>query len=323
VLPETLDTQISNQPAGVEPVSGKAVWKLLKDTASSWSDINAPRLGAALAFYTMLSIAPLMIVCIGIAGFAFGKEAAQGQIMSQLSGLIGTEGAQTVQTLVQHASKPSSGIIATSAGIFLLLFGASGVFGELRDSLNTVWGVKPASYSGVMGFVRYRFVSFAMVLGIGFLLLVSLILSAAIAVAGTFFGNWLPASELLLHSANVLFSLASITVLFALTYKLVPDVDIRWRDVWIGAAVTAALFTIGKTLIGLYLGKASVGSAYGAAGSLVVFILWVYYSAQIFFLGAQFTRTFSDRHGSRAQARQDQASVLDPNHMPFKPRKAA
>jgi membrane protein len=323
VAPDNTETQISNQLPRVEPVTSKAVWKLIKDTASSWSEINAPRLGASLAFYTMLSIAPLMIVCIGIAGLAFGKDAAQGQIMAQLSGLIGMEGAQTVQTLVQHASKPSSGIIATTVGVFLLLFGASGVFGELRDSLNTVWGVKPASTSGIMGFLRYRFVSFAMVLGIGFLLLVSLILSAAIAAAGTFFGSWLPASEWLLHAANTLFSLASITVLFALTYKLVPDVEIRWRDVWIGAAVTAALFTVGKTLIGLYLAVASVGSAYGAAGSLVVFILWVYYSAQIFFLGAQFTRTFSDRHGSRAQARRDQASLLEPNHAPFRPRKAA
>ena len=293
---------------GVTPVNFKSVWSLIKETASRWSDINAPRLGAALAFYTMLSVAPLTVVCIGIAGMVFGQQAAQGQIMLQLQGLIGVEGARTIQDLVRHASKPASGIVATGVGILLLLFGASGVFGELRDSLNTVWGVKSTSSSGLAGMVKYRFVSFAMVLGVGFLLLVSLLLSAGIAAAGTFVGGYLPVSEAVLHVANVVFSFAAVTVLFALLYKVVPDVQIEWSDVWIGAAVTSLLFSLGKTLIGLYLGKASIGSTYGAAGSLVVFIVWVYYSAQIFFLGAEFTRAFADRHGSRAQARLDRAA---------------
>ncbi len=286
----------------------KSVWDLIKETASRWSEINAPRLGAALAFYTMLSVAPLTVVCIGIAGLVFGAQAAQGQIMAQLQGLIGTQGALTIQDLVRHAARPASGITATGVGILLLLFGASGVFGELRDSLNTVWGARSTSSSGLVGMIKYRFVSFAMVLGVGFLLLVSLLLSAGIAAAGSFVGQYLPVSEAVLHLANIVFSFAAVTVLFALLYKVVPDVHIEWSDVWIGAAVTSILFSIGKTLIGLYLGKASIGSTYGAAGSLVVFIVWVYYSAQIFFMGAEFTRAFADRHGSRAQARQERAT---------------
>lgn len=285
----------------------KAVWALIKESASSWSEINAPRLGAALAFYTMLSTAPLLVISIGIAGLVFGHQAAQGQIMYQIQGMVGPQSAKAIQDLLQNASKPSSGAAAAAIGVFLLLFGASGVFGELRDSLNTVWGVKSSSGAGILGMITYRFVSFAMVLGIGFLLLVSLILSAAISAAGEFFGSYLPLSEAVLQLGNVAFSFAAVTVLFALLYKLVPDVQIEWKDVAIGAAATSFLFSIGKLLIGLYLGKAGVGSAYGAAGSLVVFTVWVYYSAQVFFLGAQFTHVFAERYGSRARARHDGA----------------
>ncbi len=292
---------------GVEPVNLKAIWDLTKRTASSWNDINAPRLGAALAFYTMLSIAPLMVICIGIAGLVFGAQAAQGQIMEQLQDLIGVQGALVIQDLVRHAAKPSSGITATTVGFFVLIFGASGVLAELRSSLNMVWGVTSSSATGLTGMLKYRFMAFLMVLGIGFLLLVSLLLSAAIAAAGSFFGQYLPLNEAVLHIANTLFSFAAVTVLFALLYKFVPEIHIQWGDVWIGAAVTSALFSAGKTLIGLYLGKASIGSTYGAAGSLVVFIVWVYYSAQIFFMGAEFTHVFAERHGSRARARQERA----------------
>jgi len=285
---------------GVEPVTATSVWDLIKRTASSWSDINAPRLGAALAFYTMLSMAPLLVVCIGIAGAIFGPEAAQDRIAWQIQNVVGYEGGQAIQALLKHADKPSEGIIAAVVGFFMLLFGASGVFWELRDSLNLVWGVKGPNSSGLMGMVKYRFASFAMVLGIGFLLLVSLVLSAAIAAAGKLFASYLPASEFMLHMGTIVVTFVAVTVLFALLYKVVPDVRIEWRDVWIGAAVTSILFSVGKFLIGLYLGKASVGSAYGAAGSLVIFMVWVYYSAQIFFMGAQFTHVFAERHGSRA-----------------------
>jgi membrane protein len=287
----------------VEPVSGKSVSELMKKTVSSWSEINAPRLGAALAFYTLLSIAPLLVVCISIAGMIFGAKAAEDQIAAQIGGVVGWQNAETLQTLLQHANKPAAGIVATAVGFLTLLFGASGVFGELRDSMNTVWGVKGTSGSGIVGMVRYRFVSFAMVLGIGFLLLVSLVLSAAIAAAGKFLEGRLPIPESVMQLTSTAVTFLTVTILFALLYKFVPDVHIEWGDVAIGAAVTSALFSVGKFLIALYLGKASVGSTYGAAGSLVVFIVWVYYSAQIFFLGAQFTRVFAERHGSRAKER--------------------
>lgn len=284
-------------------MTATSVWDLIKRTASRWNEINAPRLGAALSFYTMLSMAPLLVVCIGIAGAIFGQEAAQDRIAWQIQNVVGYEGGQAIQGLLKHADKPAAGVLAAVIGFVMLLFGASGVFGELRDALNLVWGVKFSGGSGLMGMVKYRFASFGMVLGIGFLLLVSLIFSAAIAAAGKFFSGYLPVSEGVLHLANLVFTFVSITVLFALLYKVVPDIHIEWQDVWIGAAVTSILFSVGKFLIGLYLGKASVGSAYGAAGSLVIFMVWAYYSAQIFFLGAEFTHVFAERHGSRAQAR--------------------
>jgi len=283
-------------------VTGKSIWELIKQTISNWSDIHAPRMGAALAFYTMLSIAPLLVISVSIAGLVFGEQAAEGHIVDQIRGLAGNAGAQVVEELVRNAAKPSTGILAGALGLLTLLFGASGVLSELRDSLNGVWRVKSSS-TGLMGLVRSRFVAFALVLGIGFLLMVSLLLSAAISAAGKFFGGFLPVSEVALNLINVAVSFVGVTVLFALLYRVVPDVWIRWQDVWIGAAVTSALFSIGKFAIGLYLGKAVTGSAYGAAGSLVIFLVWVYYSAQIFFLGAEFTHTFAERHGSRATAR--------------------
>jgi membrane protein len=251
----------------------------------------------------MLSMAPLLVVCIAIAGLVFEPKAAQDQIAYQIQNVVGPQGADTIQLLLKHAGPRAQGVTAAVIGFLVLLFGASGVFGELRDSLNLVWGVPSNSSSGLMGLIKYRFFSFAMVLGVGFLLLVSLVLSAAVAAAGKFFASYLPASEILLHFGSLIFSFVIITVLFALLYKLVPDVRIEWQDVWIGAAVTSLLFSVGKFLIGLYLGKASVGSAYGAAGSFVVFMVWVYYSAQIFFMGAEFTHVFAERHGSRAQER--------------------
>lgn len=281
----------------------RAVWILIKETASSWSDINAPRLGAALAFYTMLSIAPLLVLSIAISGLVFGEQAAQGRILGELQSVIGYQGSSAIQDLLNHSRHLSSGISALAIGIVLLIFGASSVFGELRDSLNLVWGVKTTTGPGIMGVIRSRLASFAMVVGIGFLLLVSLLFSAAIAAAGKFFGDMLPIPEVALQLGSALLSFLAVTILFALLYKAIPEVKIEWRDVWIGAAVTSALFSLGKLIIGLYIGKVGVSSTYGAAGSLVAFLIWVYYSAQIFFLGAEFTHAFSERHGSRAALR--------------------
>jgi membrane protein len=287
----------------VEPVSAHSVWELIKDTGNKWMEVNATRLGAALAFYTLLSIAPLLVVCIAIAGMIFGADAARDQIAWQIQNVVGQQGAEVIQTLLKNASQPATSGIAAAVGFLTLLFGASGVFGELRDSLNTVWGVKSTSGAGLLGLLKGRFFSFAMVLGIGFLLLVSLVLSAGISAIGKFFQSHLPVPEGMLQFGGVLVSFLTVTALFALLYKVVPDARIEWRDVGIGAAVTSLLFSIGKFLIGLYLGKASIGSAYGAAGSVVVFIVWVYYSAQIFFMGAQFTHVYAERHGSRAERR--------------------
>jgi membrane protein len=285
----------------VERMSAKSVWELTKQTALKWMDINAPHLGAALAFYTLLSVAPLIVVCIAIAGLIFGEKAAQDQIAHQVQSVVGVQGGQVLQSLLRDAYRPGSGIVAGAIGFLTLLFGASGVFIELRDSLNRVWGVRSGGGGVVSGFIKQRFTSFAMVLGIGFLLLVSLLLSAMISAVGKFFQSYLPAPEAVLQAGSAVVTFITVTVLFALLYKVVPDTRIEWRDVGIGAAVTSLLFAAGKFLIGLYLGKASVGSAYGAAGSVVVFIVWVYYSAQIFFFGAQFTRVFAERHGSLAR----------------------
>lgn len=294
------------------PVTLSAVWDLIKRTASNWSDMNAPRLGAALAFYTMLSIAPLLVLSVALAGLVFGPAAAEGRVVAQLQSIMGYQGSIVLQDLLAHGRRLSSGIAALAIGVLLLVYGASSVFAELRDSLNLVWGFKTVTGPGVMGIIRSRFVSFAMVVGIGFLLLVSLLFSAAIAAAGKFFGGILPIPEPVLQAANAIISFVAVTILFALLYKVIPEVCIEWRDVWIGATVTSALFSLGKLIIGLYIGKAGVGSAYGAAGSLVAFLIWVYYSAQIFFFGAEFTHQFSERHGSRARMRRLRAEPVAP-----------
>jgi membrane protein len=281
----------------------RAVRVIAKGALARWNEINAPRLGAALAFYAALSISPLLVLCIAIVGLAVGPKVGQSEVVMQVQALAGYQGGRIVKDLLLDA-RHSSGFAAI-IGLALLLYGASSLFAELHDSLNLVWGVANPGGPAVTCMIKERFFSFAMVLGIGFLLLVSLLFSAAIAAAGKFFGGYLPVPEAVLHLLNGLFSFAAVTILFALLYKVVPDVRIEWRDVWIGSAVTSALFAAGKFLIGLYLGKASVGSAYGAAGSLVVFLVWVYYSAQIFFLGATFTQAYSLHRGSRARQHPD------------------
>jgi membrane protein len=294
--------EIHTQKQAKSPLRGgraQAVWSVIKETASDWKDDNASGLAAALAYYTLLSIAPLVVLAVAIAGLAFGEEAARGQISQQLSTVVGAQAGESIESIASSAHAPSAGVLSSIIGVVVLLFGASGVFGELQTSLNTIWEVEPKPGRGILGVIKDRFFSFTMVVGVAFLLLVSLVLSAAIAGLGRFLENALPGGEALWTVLNVAISLGIITLLFALIFKVVPDAKIRWHDVWVGAFVTAVLFTIGKLLIGLYLGKSSFSSSYGAAGSLVALVVWVYYTSQIVFLGAEFTQVYARRFGSR------------------------
>ena len=276
-----------------------SMWSLIKESVSQWSEDYAPSMGAALAYYTIFSIAPLIVIAIAVAGFFFGQDAASGEIFAQLRGLVGDEGAVAIQGLVKSASEPGKGTFAAVAGIVTLLLGATTVFGELQSDLDRIWDAPKPEKAGLWGMLRGRLLSFGMILGIGFLLLVSLIFSAALAALSHFWDAWFTEWEFVLQTINFVVSFAMITGLFAMIYKLLPRVDIGWKDVWVGAIVTSLLFSVGKLLIGLYLGKSSVASGFGAAGSLVIVLLWVYYSAQIFLLGAEFTKTYAYRHGSR------------------------
>ena len=291
---------------------GAAV-SLLKKTYSKWSEHNAPRLGASVAFYTLLSFAPLLILTVAVIALVFDRHTAQAGLIDQARQMIGDRGADSVKLLLANAQKPSSGVLASIIALVTLLFGASGVFTELRDALNIIWDAEPKNESGLLAMVKQRLFSFGMVLSVGFLLLVSLILSAGLAVLGKFFSQLLPLPAFVFDVINFAVSFIVITILFALMFKFVPARQIGWRDVRVGAIGTALLFTIGKLLLGLYLGKASVGSSYGAAGSLVAMIVWVYYSAQIFFFGAEFTRVYADAHaGVGAQEQNARASQAGP-----------
>jgi len=267
----------------------------LRQTVSSWLGHEGPRLAASLSLYSLLSLAPLVILTIAITSLVFGQSAAQEALVDEVRDLMGGEGARTVQTVIEHGKEPHAGSIASVIGIIILLAGASSVFGELQSALNKIWDVPQSGDAGLLSLIKSRLVSFALVLGFGFLLLVSLVFSAALAAFGRLFSDHLSLSAQLLAATNALVSFIGIFVLIALILKYVPDVRLRWRDVWPGALATALLFTIGKALLGLYLGKAAVGSAYGAAGSLIVVILWVYYSAMIFYFGAEFTRIRASR----------------------------
>jgi membrane protein len=279
----------------------KKLWSVLKSTAQEWSDDNASRLAASLAYYTLLSVAPLIVLAIAVVGLVFGDEAARGQIADQLGAVVGPQAAQAIQAIVKNAQTPQSGVLSSIIGVVVLLAGASGVFGELQNALDTIWDVEPKPGRGIRGFIHDRFFSFTMVLGVAFLLLVSTLLSTALATIGKFFSERLPGGEALWHVVNFGISLAIITVLFGLIFKVVPDVKVAWRQIWLGAFITALLFTIGKQLLGLYLGKSSMASSYGAAGSLVVLVVWVYYSAQILFLGAEFSQVYARSFGVRIQ----------------------
>jgi membrane protein len=288
----------------------KNIISLLKETASKWSAHQAPRLGASVAFYSLLSFAPLLILLVTVAGLVFDPQTTQRTLIDQARATIGDRGGDTVQALLKSAQKPSSGIVASVIAFLTLLFGASGVFSELRDALNTIWETEPQNQNGIKGLLKDRLFSFGMVLSVGFLLLVFLIISAGLSFLGKYFGQMIPIPVPVLEVINVLISLAVITALFALMFKYVPSASIGWHDVTIGAVGTAVLFTIGKFLLGFYLGKASVGSAYGAAGSLVAVIVWIYYSAQIFFFGAEFTHVYAyhhDPHSNRWKKNGDQA----------------
>lgn len=271
---------------------------LLKESFNQWMDDQAPVLGAALSYYTVFSLAPLLVLAIAIAGMAFGEEAARGEIVGAIQGLVGREGGLAVQTMIENASRPSEGILATVIGVAVLLFGASGAFAQLQNALNVIWKVAVNSNFSIGVFLKRRFFSFAMVLSVGFLLLVSLAISAALAALGKFFAGALPGGEGFWQVANFLISLGVVTLLFAMIFKFVPDARIAWGDVWIGALLTAVLFSVGKFLMGLYLGSSTIGSTFGAAGSLVVLLIWIYYSAQILFFGAEFTRVYALRYGS-------------------------
>jgi membrane protein len=272
---------------------------LLKRAALDWLEDQAPTLGAALAYYTVFSLAPLVLITISLAGLIFGRDAAQGQVFYELRGVLGDATGQAIQDVVQNAnSKPVTGVVATLIGFAMLLFGASGVFIQLQTSLNAIWGVQPKPGRGILGIMRDRFLSFSLVLVVGFLLLVSLLLTAVIAFVEQWFVGMVPGVAALAQLVNSAVSLIVITLLFAMIFKFLPDAKIAWRDVWIGAFLTAGLFTVGKFALGLYLATGSVGSSYGASGSLVVFLLWVYYSSLILFFGAELTKAYANRFGS-------------------------
>ncbi len=262
-------------------------------------DDDAPTLGAALAYYTVFSLAPLLIISIAISGFVLGEEAASGQIFAQLRMILGDQSGKAIQDIVQSAgSKPEGGVIAAMTGLATLLFGASGVFGQLQTSLNLIWGVEGKPGRGVLRIVKDRFLSFSFILVVGFLLLVSLLLSTSITFVADWMGGVASGTVIVAQALNLGLSLVIITALFALIFKVLPDASIAWKDVWFGAFLTSLLFTVGKYFLGLYLGTSSMSSAYGAAGSLIVLLLWVYYSAQIVFMGAEFTKVWSHRNGS-------------------------
>lgn len=288
----------------------KQLYTLAEKSVNAWIDDYAPSMGAAISYYTVFSIAPLLIIVIAVAGFVWGRDAVQGQIVTQLSGLIGRDGAMGIQALIQSANKPAQGLIATGISIAVLIVGATTVFAELQSAMDRIWDVPAAQKaSGIWGTLRARLLSLGFILGLGFLLAVSLVFSAGVAAFGGWATGLFPGWELLLQVINTVISLGISAVLFAMIFKLMPQARVGWRDVWIGAAVTALLFEIGKSLIGLYIGKSSVTSSFAAAGSLVVLLVWVYYSAQIFLLGAEFTWAYAHDYGSRKEVGQKIAAT--------------
>jgi membrane protein len=275
------------------------IWTLIKKSFSEWSEDKASRLAAALAYYTIFSIPPLLVLVIAIAGQIFGREVAQQELLNQIGSVMGAEGRTAIEGILESADQPQGNALTIAFGLILLFFGASGVFAQLQDGLNTVWDVMAEPGRGILSTIKTRFLSFTMVLGTGFLLLVSLVISAALAVLDQYLTNLFPGAELLMRLLNFVVSLGVITVLFALIFKIVPDVEIQWKDIWIGAIVTSLLFALGRFVISLYLEYSDPTSTYGAAGSLILILLWVYYSAQILFFGAEFTQVQANLYGER------------------------
>lgn len=285
------------------------VFALARKAVSAYANDYAPSMGAAIAYYTVFSLAPLLVIVIAVAGAVFGREAVQGMIVAQLAGLIGSEGAVFVQALVRNASDPEQGLIAGLVSVVALVIGATTVFAELQRALDRIWHVpESAKPSGIWGLLRARLLSFGLILGLAFVLMVSLVVSTAVAALGEWTGGMMPGWEAVLQAINTLVSLSITTLLFAMIFKLMPSTPIAWRDVGIGALVTAVLFEVGKLLIGLYLGKSGVTESFAAAGSLVVLLAWVYYASQIFLLGAAFTKVYADEHGSLRANRAPPAS---------------
>jgi membrane protein len=271
-----------------------ALVSLARRSATKWMDDNAPSRAAALSYYTVFSLSPVLVIAVAVAGFVFGKQAVSGELHRQLDGLVGVQTAQAVQDMMVSASRPRAGLLASAVGVVILLIGATGAFVELQDALNAIWKVEKEKTSGVVAFVRARLLSFAMVGVIAFLLLASLAVSTALSALGHFAEDLLPGGELVDQAINLILSISVITALFASIYKVLPDKKIAWRDVALGSLVTSVLFTIGKLLIALYLGKSSVASSYGAAASFAVLLIWVYYSAMILLFGAAFTQLYAE-----------------------------
>jgi membrane protein len=285
----------------------REIWGLIKDSVNGWINDRAPRKGAALAFYTVFSLSPVLIISMSIAGLFFGEEAARGEISRQVRGLIGPSAAEAVEDMIANSGHSRVGLIASVIGMLTFVVGATTALAELKGDLDDIWETPPERITGLMQFFRTRLLSLGLVLAVGFLLLVSLVFSAMFAALGKYWGSHDMTN--LLETLNVLLSFVLVTILFAMIYKVLPNFRIAWRDVWIGAAVTSALFTIGKFLIGLYLGNSGIASTFGAAGSLTLVLVWVYYSAQIFLLGAEFTKFYAYRYGSRRR-KPEAAAVL-------------
>jgi membrane protein len=307
-------TAVANRPGFLE------WWALAKRAVAAWSDDYAPSMGAALSYYTVFSLAPLLLIVISLAGLVFGADAARGEIFGQLRGLMGDDSAKAVESVLASLSRPGSGALGTAIGVALLLVGATSVFAELQDSLDRIWRAPARDRSGGLWRVlRTRLLSFGLILGIAFLLMISLVLGAVIAAFGKWWGGMFAGWEMLAQGVNLALGFALTTTVFAMIYKLMPRVSVRWHDVWLGALVTSALFTVGKFLIGLYIGKSGIASGYGAAGSFVVVFVWVYYSAQIFLMGAEFTWVYARTFGSM----RDLADPADEAPVPVVPARSA
>lgn len=291
-------------------MTASLMWRIAKHTVSEFMEDNVPRLAAALAYYAMFSIGPLLIIVIAVAGLAFDKGAVHHEVAQQLQSLVGRQGAQTIESMLS-TQRHNSNLIATVVGIVVLIFGASGVFGQLQDALNTIWEVKPKSGQGIWGFIRNRFLSFAMVLGTGFLLLISMVITTALEAATSSLNHFLTVPGFAAKGLHFMVSFLVISSLFGMIFKILPDAQVKWRDVWVGAVGTSLLFTIGKFLMSMYLGRESTASPYGAAGSVILVLLWIYYSSIILFFGSEFTQVYARETGSRIVPSANAESVTE------------